>query len=121
VARQELVEDDAEGPDVGGRGGAVAEDTFGGEVGGGAEHVAGGEGGVMGVPGDAEVEDLDLSGGGRNTLPGLTSRWTIPAAWAASRASATAATTRAASAGGIGPARSTRAARLSPSSSSMTR
>src|SRR5829696_4210921 len=38
----------------------------------------------------------------RKTLPGLTSRWTTPARWAASRASATAATTRAASAGSIG-------------------
>jgi hypothetical protein len=57
----------------------------------------------------------------RNTLPGLTSRWTTPARWAASSASATAATTRAASAGAIGPARPIRASRLSPSSSSITR
>jgi hypothetical protein len=48
VAGQELVEDDAEGVDVGGRGGALAEGAFGGEVGGGADQVAGGEGGVAG-------------------------------------------------------------------------
>ena len=71
VAGQELVEDDAEGVDVGGRGGAVAEDAFGGEVGGGAEQVAGGEGGVMSAPGDAEVEDLDLSGRGQEHVARL--------------------------------------------------
>jgi hypothetical protein len=65
VAGEELVEDDAEGVDVGGRGGAVAEDSFGGQVGGGAEEVAGGDGGVAGGGGDAEVEDLDLAAGGQ--------------------------------------------------------
>ena len=54
------------------------------------------------------------------TLLGFTSRCTIPRWWAASRASATAAATRAASAGGSGPPASRRA-RVSPSSSSMTR
>ncbi len=54
------------------------------------------------------------------TLLGFTSRWTMPSRWAASSASATAAVTRAASAGPSGPEAS-RAASVSPSSSSMTR
>ena len=120
-AGEQLVQDHAEGVDVGGRGGLVAEDAFGGQVGGGADQVAGGEGGLAGRRGDAEVEHLDIAVAVRNRLPGLTSRWTTPARWAASRASAAAATTRTASAGAMGPARSRRVARLSPSSSSMTR
>jgi hypothetical protein len=58
-AGQQLVEDDPEGIDVGGRRGLVAQGAFGGQVGGGADEVAGGEGGVAGGPGDAEVEHLD--------------------------------------------------------------
>ena len=60
-AGEQLVEDHPEGVDVGGRGGRVAEDAFGGQVGGGAEQVAGGEGGLAGRRGDAEVEHLDLA------------------------------------------------------------
>jgi len=54
------------------------------------------------------------------TLPGLTSRWTTPSRCAAASAPATSAQTWTASRHGSAPARS-RLARVSPSSSSMTR
>ena len=54
------------------------------------------------------------------TLPGLRSRWTIPLRCAASRAAAISAPHRMTSGRGIGP-RSSRAASVSPSTSSMTR
>ena len=46
------------------------------------------------------------------TLPGLTSRWTMPAAWPASRASSSSVPMAATSAGGSGPERSTSSARV---------
>jgi hypothetical protein len=70
-AGQQLVQDHAEGVDVGGWGRLAAEHPFGGQVGGGAEQVAGGQGGLTGTPGDAEVEHLDLAAGGQEDVAGL--------------------------------------------------
>ena len=55
------------------------------------------------------------------TFAGLTSWWTIPARWAASRASTSSSPTRAAAAHPTGPDPSTRSRRVGASTSSMTR
>ena len=74
-AHQQLVEHAAEGVDVGARVDGVAAGLLGAEVGGGAHHRAdlgevlvgvGGDG-----PGDAEVGDLHLPGGGDEHVAGL--------------------------------------------------
>ena len=60
------------------------------------------------------------SSGTRKRLSGLRSRWTMPAAWAAASALAVCAAMRRASATGSRPRSRRRAARFSPSSSSIT-
>ena len=52
--------------------------------------------------------------GSSRMLAGLTSRWTVPLAWAKSSASAMSDSTSSASARGSGPVRATRSASVSP-------
>ena len=63
---------------------------------------------------------LALPRSGTMTLPGLTSRWTIPAAWAASSALAIWAPIPATRSTGSGPPARTRSASVGASTSSMT-
>src|SRR5215213_7732819 len=64
---------------------------------------------------------LTRPSGATITLAGLTSWWTIPAAWAASSASTSCSPARAAAAGSSGPDRSTSSRRVGAGTSSMTR
>ena len=93
----------------------LALDLLGGDVLGRADHQAGlGEVGALGGLGDAEVGDLHPAVAGEEQLAGLMSRWTSPARWAASRASATWAASPAACHGSIGAGSSRRSRRVRP-------
>ena len=63
---------------------------------------------------------LAVPSAARSTLPGLTSRWSTPAAWDAARAAATSAPMRRARSGASGPSANL-SAKVRPGRSSMTR
>jgi hypothetical protein len=70
--------------------------------------------------GDAEVGQLGGAVPGTITLPGVTSRCTMPARWAASSALATCAPISATRSGGSGPSARTSSARVGARTSSIT-
>jgi len=72
---------------------------------------------------DAMPKSASLAGptSGTITLPGLTSRWTMPASWAMSSAASSSTPIAAARAGDSGPVARTTSSRVGADTSSMTR